>query len=63
MGGVLMLVASILEFIIGNTFTFVAFGTYGRFPSLQWRMYASNQKHYIANSIDQVAGGLPRQLL
>lgn len=43
MGGVLMLVASILEFIIGNTFTFVAFGTYGRFPSLQWRTCASNQ--------------------
>lgn len=30
MGGTLMLLASVLEFIIGNTFTFVAFGTYGK---------------------------------
>lgn len=31
MGGVLMIIACILEYIIGNTFTGVAFGTYGGF--------------------------------
>ncbi|OJJ79087.1 uncharacterized protein ASPGLDRAFT_137519 [Aspergillus glaucus CBS 516.65] len=31
MGGVLMIIACILEFIIGNTFTGVSFGTYGGF--------------------------------
>lgn len=29
MGGVLMLIACVLEFIIGNTLPGVAFGTYG----------------------------------
>lgn len=29
MGGVLMIIACILEFIIGNTMPGVAFGTYG----------------------------------
>lgn len=36
MGGVLMLVASVLEFVIGNTFTFVAFGTYGKYRLLNF---------------------------
>ena len=31
MGGVLMIIACILEFIIGNTLPGVAFGTYGGF--------------------------------
>lgn len=34
MGGILMLIACILEFVIGNTFTGVAFGTYGMYDSL-----------------------------
>lgn len=34
MGGVLMIIACILEFIIGNTFTGVSFGTYGMNLSL-----------------------------
>lgn len=33
-GGVLMIIGSIGEWIVGNTFPFVVFGTFGKLPPL-----------------------------
>lgn len=54
MGGVLMIIACILEFIIGNTMPGVAFGTYGTATSSPF-IYSSHADEvggfYIAQAI------------
>ena len=43
-GGMLMSVGSVLEFVLGNTFPFVVFGTFGAF----WLTYASTLTPYFS---------------
>lgn len=53
-GGLLMIVGSILEFILGNTFPFVVFGSFGAF----WLTYAATLTPYM-NASNAYAPGDP----
>lgn len=46
-GGLLMIIGSVLEFILGNTFPFVVFGSFGAF----WLAYAATLTPYFNASI------------